>query len=145
MRIRDGPAAVRGDAPLPRATGASREGGGRGSPESEDLPVAVNEGRRSRLKLGTGFRQLLAEGGFVFRRSLVLLAAFIAVFVFAAAALAARVHVRVEGKTQTIFGTSEPTLNVKANALDALEAASFAGIVAKSAVNRSNPSIFSVR
>jgi hypothetical protein len=63
----------------------------------------------------------------VFRRSLVLLAAFIAVFVFAAAALAARVHVRVEGKTQTIFGTSEPTLNVKANALDALEAASIAG------------------
>jgi uncharacterized protein DUF4430 len=63
----------------------------------------------------------------VFRRSLVLFAAFIAVFVFAAAALAARVHVRVEGKTQTIFGTSEPTLNVKANALDALEAASIAG------------------
>jgi len=63
----------------------------------------------------------------VFRRSLVLVAAFAAVFVFAAAALAARVHVRVEGKTQTIFGTSEPTLNVKANALDALEAASFAG------------------
>jgi hypothetical protein len=57
----------------------------------------------------------------------VLVAAFAAVFVFAAAALAARVHVRVEGKTQTIFGTSEPTLNVKANALDALEAASFAG------------------
>jgi Domain of unknown function (DUF4430) len=63
----------------------------------------------------------------VFRRSLVLLAAFAALFVFAAAAFAARVHVRVEGKTQTIFGTSEPTLNVKANALDALEAASFAG------------------
>jgi hypothetical protein len=63
----------------------------------------------------------------VFRRSLVLMAAFAAVFVFTAAALAARVHVRVEGKTQTIFGTSEPTLNVKANALDALEAASFAG------------------
>src|SRR5205823_10259217 len=42
-------------------------------------------------------------------------------------ALAARVHVRVEGKTQTIFGATEPTLNVKANALDALEAASLAG------------------
>ena len=43
------------------------------------------------------------------------------------AALAARVHVRVEGKTQTIFGATEPTLNVKANVLDALEAASVAG------------------
>jgi hypothetical protein len=63
----------------------------------------------------------------VFRRSLVFTVALAAVFVFTAAALAARVHVRVEGKTQTIFGTSEPTLNVKANALDALEAASFAG------------------
>jgi hypothetical protein len=63
----------------------------------------------------------------VFRRSLVLMAAFAAVFILVPAALAARVHVRVEGKTQTIFGTAEPTLNVKANALDALEAASFAG------------------
>jgi hypothetical protein len=43
------------------------------------------------------------------------------------AALAARVHVRVEGKTQTIFGSAEPTLTVKANALDALESASLAG------------------
>jgi hypothetical protein len=55
------------------------------------------------------------------------MAAFAAVFVLIPAALAARVHVRIEGKTQTIFGTAEPTLNVKANALDALEAASFAG------------------
>jgi hypothetical protein len=37
------------------------------------------------------------------------------------------VHVRVEGKTQTIFGATEPTLTVKDNALDALEAASTAG------------------
>jgi hypothetical protein len=35
--------------------------------------------------------------------------------------------VRVEGKTQTIFGAAEPTLSVTANALDALEAASLAG------------------
>ena len=63
----------------------------------------------------------------MFRRSLVLMTAFTAVFVLASAALAARAHVRVEGKTQTIFGTAEPTLNVKANALDALESASFAG------------------
>ena len=63
----------------------------------------------------------------MFRRSFVLSAAVAAVFVLVPAALAARVHVRVEGKTQTIFGTTEPTLNVKANALDALETASLAG------------------
>jgi Domain of unknown function (DUF4430) len=63
----------------------------------------------------------------VYRRSLSLLAALAAVVVLVPAALAARVHVRVEGKTQTIFGSTEPTLNVKANALDALDAASLAG------------------
>ena len=61
------------------------------------------------------------------RRSLTFLAALAAVLVLVPAAFAARVHVRVEGKTQTIFGATEPTLNVKANALDALEAASLAG------------------
>jgi hypothetical protein len=50
-----------------------------------------------------------------------------AVLVFAPAALAVRVHVRVEGKTQTIFGATEPPLSVKANALGALDAASRAG------------------
>jgi len=43
------------------------------------------------------------------------------------AALAVGVHVRVEGKTRTIFGSTEPTLTVKANALDALDSASLAG------------------
>jgi Domain of unknown function (DUF4430) len=61
----------------------------------------------------------------VYRRSL--FAAVLAALVLVPSAFAARVHVRVEGKTQTIFGTSEPTLNVTATALDALEAASFAG------------------
>ncbi|MDP9307978.1 MAG: DUF4430 domain-containing protein, partial [Actinomycetota bacterium] len=61
------------------------------------------------------------------RRSLALVAAAAAAFVLVPAALAARVHVRVEGKTETIFGSTEPTLNVKANALDALESASLAG------------------
>jgi Domain of unknown function (DUF4430) len=61
----------------------------------------------------------------VFKRSLFV--AVVAALVLAPAALAVRVHVRVEGKTQTIFGAAEPTLNVKANALDALESASFAG------------------
>ena len=42
MQIRDGPAAVRGDALPPHATGPrAREGGGGGSPESEDLPPAA--------------------------------------------------------------------------------------------------------
>jgi hypothetical protein len=43
------------------------------------------------------------------------------------AADAARVHVRVEGKTTTIYGASEPTLEAGTTALDALEAASLAG------------------
>jgi hypothetical protein len=37
------------------------------------------------------------------------------------------VHVRVEGKTRNIFGSTEPTLTVQANALDALDSASVAG------------------
>jgi hypothetical protein len=63
----------------------------------------------------------------VYRRSLAMVAALAATLALVPAALAVRVHVRVEGKTQTIFGATEPTLNVKANALDALEAASLAG------------------
>lgn len=43
------------------------------------------------------------------------------------AALAVDVHVRVEGKSRNIFGSTEPTLTVRANALDALDSASFAG------------------
>ena len=61
----------------------------------------------------------------MYRRSL--FAAVLAVLVLVPSAFAARVHVRVEGKTQTVFGTTEPTLNVAATALDALDAASLAG------------------
>jgi hypothetical protein len=50
-----------------------------------------------------------------------------ALLVVPAALAAVRVHIRVEGKTQTIFGATEPALSVKLNALDALEAASAAG------------------
>jgi len=42
------------------------------------------------------------------------------------AAMALGVHVRVEGKTRNIFGSTEPTLTAKANALDALDSASLA-------------------
>ena len=56
---------------------------------------------------------------------------FLAVVVAALAvvpvASATRVHVRVEGKTQTIFGPTAPIVDVKANALDALAAAAGAG------------------
>ena len=62
------------------------------------------------------------------RRLLVFVTVSTVVLLLVPAALAAvRVHVRVEGKTQTIFGANEPTLSVNLNALDALEAASVAG------------------
>jgi uncharacterized protein DUF4430 len=63
----------------------------------------------------------------VSRRLFVLAVALVAALLIVPAAFALRVHVRVEGKTQTIFGSTEPSLNVQANALDALESASFAG------------------
>lgn len=63
----------------------------------------------------------------MFRR-LITLAVAIAMFaVLVPAALAVRVHVRVEGKTTTIFGAAEPTLTTGPNALAALDAASLAG------------------
>ena len=62
----------------------------------------------------------------MFRR-LITLAVAIAVFgVLVPSALAVRVKIRVEGKTTTIFGASEPTLEAGANALTALDAASIA-------------------
>ena len=61
------------------------------------------------------------------RRLFILLVAAAAALLLVPAALAMRVHVRVEGKTQTIFGANEPSLSVTMNALDALEAASMAG------------------
>ena len=42
-------------------------------------------------------------------------------------ALAARVHVRVEGRTQTIYGPSDPFVASPANALEALDDASVLG------------------
>jgi hypothetical protein len=54
--------------------------------------------------------------------ALAALAALAAVLV--SSALGARVSVRVEGKTTTIFGASEPRFEAGANALQALDAAS---------------------
>jgi hypothetical protein len=61
----------------------------------------------------------------VFRRFFVF--AVLAALLVVPSSLAARVHVRVEGRSQTIFGATQPTLSVQANALDALESASLAG------------------
>ena len=60
------------------------------------------------------------------RRSLALAAVLGLVLALAGAALAADVKVRVEGRTQTIFGSAQPVLQA-GNALQALEAASVAG------------------
>jgi Domain of unknown function (DUF4430) len=63
----------------------------------------------------------------VSRRLSSFLAACLAALLIVPAAMALRVHVRVEGKTRTIFGSTEPTLLVRSNALDALDSASVAG------------------
>ena len=71
----------------------------------------------------------------MFHRLPVLVAAFVAALLVVPAALAVKVHVRVEGKTRTIFGATAPLIDVTSpranalpeNALDALETASFLG------------------
>lgn len=55
-----------------------------------------------------------------------LLAVVVAALVVAPSAAAARVHVRVEGKTRTIFGPTAPLVDAT-NALAALDSASLAG------------------
>ena len=60
----------------------------------------------------------------MFRR-LVILTLLLAA-VFSSSALAANVKVRVEGRTQTIYGTAQPSLQAD-NALQALDVASVAG------------------
>ena len=61
------------------------------------------------------------------KRLVVLFAVLVTALLVVPAAFALRVHVRVEGKTQTIYGSAEPTLSVTSNALDALDSASAAG------------------
>jgi hypothetical protein len=60
------------------------------------------------------------------RRPLVLLLSVALAVVLAGGALAANVKVRVEGKTQTIYGSTQPGLRAD-NALQALDVASVAG------------------
>jgi hypothetical protein len=58
----------------------------------------------------------------MYRRTLVLVATLVVAVALVPAALAVKVHVRVEGKSRTLFGPTEPTVDVPANALDALKA-----------------------
>ncbi|MDX6407824.1 MAG: hypothetical protein QOE13_895 [Gaiellaceae bacterium] len=68
-------------------------------------------------------------------RLIVVVAALVASLLVVPAALAVKVHVRVEGKERTIFGATAPLVDVTTtradalpeNALDALETASFLG------------------
>jgi hypothetical protein len=101
---------------LPRhdVTGFGWEGGARGSPESEDLSLAANS-NPSRKEDS------------LLHRTRALLAATVAALVVAPAALAVDVHVRVEGRTTTIYGSAQPLLAVPGTALDALETASSVG------------------
>ncbi len=61
------------------------------------------------------------------RLPLALAAILAALALLVPAALGARVSVRVEGKTTTIYGASEPRFEAGANALEALEGASARG------------------
>ena len=61
------------------------------------------------------------------RRVCTLVAVLLAALLVVPTAFALRVHVRVEGKTRTIYGSNDPSLSVGVNALDALESASIAG------------------
>ena len=63
----------------------------------------------------------------MYRRLSMWLAVGVTALLLVPAAVAVDVHVRVEGKTRNIFGSTEPTLTVKANPLDALDSASLAG------------------
>ena len=62
----------------------------------------------------------------MFRRPLTFVLALLAALAVASAALAANVHIRVEGKTRTIFGATEPRI-VASSPLQALDTASLAG------------------
>ena len=116
MQVRDGPAAVRGDALHAEATGlragkAAREG----APSQKTCRLAATRTPRGRrIRVSTSPSSLVA--GRVGSLSSL-----------AGSAAAASVHVRVEGKTQTIFGSDPAARRPRANALDALEAASRAG------------------
>ncbi len=115
MRIRDGPAAVRGVAlpPRPLASGLGRWRRGEPRVRRPSAPPQIpNPSRKedSCFDDSSSSRQPSRSS----RRS-------------QRPALAERVKVRVEGKTTTIFGSTEPTLTTGPNALAVLDAASLVG------------------
>ena len=63
----------------------------------------------------------------MFRRLITLAGVALLACALAAPALGVRLKVRVEGKTTTIFGSTQPTLTAGPNALATLDAASVAG------------------
>jgi hypothetical protein len=92
---------------------------------------AAEEGAPSQKTCRPSSTEPLAEGGFVFKRPLALLVAAAAVLAVSPLGLSARsadplVRVRVEGRTTTIFGSTQPRAQA-GTALDALEIASRAG------------------
>ena len=87
---------------------------------------AVGEGAPSQKTCRLLHTEPLVEGGFVARRSIVLVAVFGLALALAATTLGATVTVRVEGKTQPIFG-SVPVKVDAPNALVALDVASTLG------------------
>jgi Domain of unknown function (DUF4430) len=95
----------------------------------------VGEGAPSQKTSAAGEIEPLAEGGFVLHRLSLVVVVLVAALLVVPAALAVKVHVRVEGKERTIFGSTAPMIDVTSarasalpeNALDALEAASALG------------------
>src|SRR5690349_4215781 len=98
VQVRDGPAAVRGDAPTPRRHWvATREGGGGGSPESEDLPPAATP-------------EPLAEGGFVQRLTIAVVAALAAALAVVSLSAAAHQGTRAKHRFPHRIVSLSPTV-----------------------------------
>src|SRR5215211_4979228 len=123
--------------------GRSRRCEGSCSPATTPLASGLGRrrGREPRVRRPAAHLQgtrPLAEGGIVHRVSLVLAAFAVALSVIPAARTE-RVHVRVEGKTQTVYGSTDPAMEVRKQQthppvtdlsptpLDVLEAASLRG------------------
>ena len=111
MQVRDGPAAVRGDARRGNATGRKAGKAAKGEPRVR-RPAALPTSNPSRKEDSCFADSLLSR---CFSHSSLTPAAF-----------AANVKIRVEGKTTTIFGPTQPTVTAD-NALQALDVASIAG------------------
>src|SRR5918912_4302154 len=88
--------------------------------------AAEGEPRVRRPAARRSHRNPSRKEDFVLRRPLTFVLALLAALTVASAALAANVHIRVEGKTRTIFGATEPRI-VASSPLQALDTASLAG------------------